>query len=63
MAHLERKLRCSVGVTAYNEEQNIGPLLEALVDQHLHDVEIAGIIVVASACTDKTVPIVRVYGT
>ena len=61
MAHLERKLRCSVGVTAYNEEQNIGPLLEALVDQHLHDVEIAEIIVVASACTDKTVPIVREF--
>ena len=61
MAHLERKLPCSVGVTAYNEEQNIGPLLEALVDQHLHDVEIAEIIVVASACTDKTVPIVREF--
>lgn len=61
MAHLERKLRCSVGVTAYNEEQNMGPLLEALVDQHLHDVEIAEIIVVASACTDKTVPIVREF--
>jgi len=32
-----------------------------LVDQHLHDVEIAEIIVVASACTDKTVPIVREF--
>jgi cellulose synthase/poly-beta-1,6-N-acetylglucosamine synthase-like glycosyltransferase len=54
-------LRCSVGVTAYNEEENIGPLLEALLDQHLHEVEIAEIIVVASACTDRTVPIVREY--
>lgn len=61
MSHLENKLRCSVGVTAYNEEQNIGPLLEALVDQHLHDVEMVEIIVVASACTDNTVPIVREF--
>lgn len=61
MSHLESKLRCSVGVTAYNEEQNMGPLLDALIDQHLHDVEIVEIIVVASACTDNTVPIVRSY--
>ena len=50
---------CSVGITAYNEEQNIGHLLEALLDQHLHRVEIGEIIVVASACTDQTTPIVR----
>ena len=53
------KILCSVGVTAYNEEANIGPLLAALSDQHLHEVEIVEIIVVASACTDRTVPIVR----
>ena len=41
-------LVCSVGVTAYNEEENIGPLLAALLDQHLHRVEIAEIIVVAA---------------
>jgi cellulose synthase/poly-beta-1,6-N-acetylglucosamine synthase-like glycosyltransferase len=55
------KLACSVGVTAYNEEQNIGNLLEALVEQHLHRVDIVEIIVVASACTDRTVPIVQGY--
>ncbi len=54
-------LRCSVGVTAYNEEANIGPLLEALLNQHLHDVEIAEIVVVASGCTDGTVPIIERY--
>ncbi len=48
-------LRCSVGITAYNEQDNIGPLLEAMIDQHLHDVEICEIIVVASGCTDNTV--------
>jgi cellulose synthase/poly-beta-1,6-N-acetylglucosamine synthase-like glycosyltransferase len=55
----DEKLVCSVGVTAYNEEENIGHLLDALLDQHLHDVVIAEIIVVASACTDRTVSIVR----
>lgn len=54
-------LRCSVGVTAYNEEANIGRLLDALLNQHLHDVEITEIIVVASGCTDGTVPIVQSY--
>ncbi len=61
MSHSSPKLRCSVGVTAYNEEKNMRPLLEALIDQHLHAVEIAEIIIVASACTDNTVPIVREF--
>ncbi len=55
----QEKIRCSVGVTAYNEEANIGQLLAALIDQHVHEVEIAEIIVVASACTDRTVEIVK----
>lgn len=55
------KLRCSVGVTAYNEEANIGHLLDALLNQHLHDVEITEIIVIASGCTDRTVSIVSRY--
>lgn len=54
-------LLCSVGITAYNEERNIGQLLAALLEQHLHRVEIVEIIVVASACTDRTVPIVQEY--
>jgi len=57
----EEKIRCSVGVTAYNEEANIGRLLQALLDQELHTVEITEIIVVASACTDRTEDIVREY--
>lgn len=56
-----QKIRCSVGVTAYNEESNIGRLLEALLSQELHSVEISEIIVVASGCTDDTLPIVREY--
>jgi cellulose synthase/poly-beta-1,6-N-acetylglucosamine synthase-like glycosyltransferase len=48
-----------VGVTAHNEEANIGNLLEMLCSQYLHDVDISEIIVVASGCTDNTVPIVE----
>jgi poly-beta-1,6-N-acetyl-D-glucosamine synthase len=59
--HPQPSLRCSVGVTAYNEESNIGPLLDALLKQHLYDVAISEIIVVASGCTDRTVPIVEAY--
>ena len=55
------KIRCSVGITAYNEEANIRQILDAMLDQHLHDVEITEIIVVASGCTDHTVPIVQDY--
>lgn len=61
MEHDKPKLRCSVGITAYNEEANIGRLLDALLAQHLRDVDITEIIVVASACTDKTVPIIESY--
>jgi biofilm PGA synthesis N-glycosyltransferase PgaC len=52
-------IRCSVGITAYNEEANIGKLLEAMLTQKLHQVEIAEIIVIASGCTDHTVPIIQ----
>jgi poly-beta-1,6-N-acetyl-D-glucosamine synthase len=59
--HHEPSLSCSVGVTAYNEEANIGRLLDALLSQHLFDVEISEIIVICSGCTDCTVPIVESY--
>jgi biofilm PGA synthesis N-glycosyltransferase PgaC len=57
---LERIL-CSVGVTAYNEQANIGKLLQALLDQELDRVGITEIVVVASACTDDTIPIVQSF--
>ncbi|MGC9332958.1 MAG: glycosyltransferase [Anaerolineae bacterium] len=59
----ESKIRCSVGITAYNEEANIGRLLQAIMDQRLYEVEITEIIVVASGCTDRTEEIVREYMT
>lgn len=57
----QEPIRCSVGITAHNEEANIGQLLQAVLDQRLHRVEIGEIIVIASGCTDRTVDIVREY--
>lgn len=59
--HTPSQLRCSVGVIANNHEATILPLLAALVDQHLHRVEIAEIIVVISGCTDRTVELVAAF--
>lgn len=61
MDHKGEKIRCSVGIIAHNDEKNIGSLLQAMLDQHLHEVEISEIIVVASGCTDQTIPIVQQY--
>lgn len=55
------KMACTIGVMAYNEAANIGRLLEALLTQETHQVEIERVIVVASGCTDDTEPIVRRY--
>jgi biofilm PGA synthesis N-glycosyltransferase PgaC len=57
----EEKIKCSVGITAYNEEANIGRLLQAILEQRLFEVEIPEILVVASGCTDRTEEIVREY--
>jgi cellulose synthase/poly-beta-1,6-N-acetylglucosamine synthase-like glycosyltransferase len=46
---------------AYNEEANIGRMLDALLSQRLRDVEIVEIIVIASGCTDCTEDIVRSF--
>jgi biofilm PGA synthesis N-glycosyltransferase PgaC len=53
------KMRCSVGITAHNEEANIARLLDAMLTQQLDEVKITEIIVVASGCTDNTCDITR----
>ncbi len=54
-------IRCSVGITAHNEQANIGKLLTAMLSQELETVAITEIIVVASGCTDNTVAIIREF--
>lgn len=53
-------IKCSIGIMAYNEEANIGRTIRAVLDQQCSSVKIEEIIVVASGCTDRTVPIVTV---
>lgn len=52
---MSQKLACSLGVIIHKDEAPVEPLLTALLNQHLHRVEIAEVIVVASACRDHTI--------
>jgi len=52
-------IACSMGIMAFNEEANIGRMLEAVVSQRLAKVTLTEIIVVASGCTDRTESIVQ----
>ncbi len=56
---MNNKLKCSIGVFAYNEEKNIAKVLEALLNQKCESVDIDEIIVVSSASTDQTDAIVK----
>lgn len=46
---------------AYNEEANIGKLLQALLEQEITCCQLQEIVVVASGCADNTVPIAQEY--
>ncbi len=52
---MNEKISVSVGIPAFNEEQNIEELLKALKEQQTEKIYIAEIIVIASGCTDKTI--------
>ncbi|MFZ5366483.1 MAG: glycosyltransferase [Patescibacteria group bacterium] len=52
-------ISCSLGVMAYNEEKNIARALEALLSQKLKKVKIKEIYIIASGCTDRTIPITK----
>ena len=51
----------TIGICAYNEEQNIRNLLEALSDQRTAIARVDEILVVASGCTDQTQEIVAAF--
>lgn len=53
-----KKTPISIGIPAYNEEQNITKLLDALLKQKLSSVLIREIIVVSDGSTDKTCELV-----
>jgi poly-beta-1,6-N-acetyl-D-glucosamine synthase len=50
----------AIGIMAYNEERNIGSLLESIASQTAGDT-ISRIVVVASGCTDRTCEIVSEF--
>lgn len=52
-------MKCSLGIFAYNEEKNIGKLLETVLTQELNQVQIEEIFVFADGCTDKTISIAQ----
>jgi biofilm PGA synthesis N-glycosyltransferase PgaC len=54
----EDYIGCSIGIMAYNEEANIARTLQSVLDQTGPTFCIEEVIVVASGCTDRTVPIV-----
>jgi len=61
MEFASKRIKCSIGIFAYNEEKNIGKLLEAILNQKLNQVEIEEIFVVGDGCTDRTIPIAEEF--
>jgi len=59
VANKTQQIFYSVGVMAYNEEANIKRTLHAILEQDSKMTCPAEVIVVASGCTDNTVPIVQ----
>jgi len=56
-----RKISVSIGICAYNEEKNIGQLLQQLLRQKTSTVDVREILVVSSGSTDRTDEIVRQF--
>ena len=60
MGGFDGKMRLSIVICAYNEERCIGDLLQNIPSQKLPpEITDYEIIVVASGCTDRTVPVVK----
>jgi biofilm PGA synthesis N-glycosyltransferase PgaC len=58
IAQSDEYVGCSIGIMAHNEEANIGRTIHAVLQQQGPSFLIEEVIVVASGCTDHTVPIV-----
>ncbi|HTK05894.1 MAG TPA: glycosyltransferase [Ktedonobacteraceae bacterium] len=55
----DKRIGCSIGIMAYNEEANIARTITAVLAQQGPSILVEEVIVVASGCTDRTVPIVQ----
>lgn len=58
---MEKMISINIGICAYNEEKNIGRLLDALLNQRTRRIRIDEIIVVSSGSIDRTDEIVREF--
>ena len=56
---MDKRIGCSIGIMAYNEEANIARTITAVLAQQGPTILVEEVIVVASGCTDRTVPIVE----
>lgn len=59
LSNSKESMSYSIGVMAYNEEANIERTIQALLQQKSEYTHLAELIVVASGCTDGTVPVVQ----
>ncbi len=59
----KKRVGCSIGIMAYNEEANIARTINAVLAQQGPSIRVEEVIVVASGCTDRTVPIVEELAT
>ena len=59
MPRIAKNLRVSIGITSFNEEQNIANLINSLFKQKLKFVVISEILVISSGSTDGTNKIIR----
>jgi poly-beta-1,6-N-acetyl-D-glucosamine synthase len=56
-----KPLTVSIGIMAYNEDKNIGALIESILRQERKDVTVKEIIIVSSGSTDKTNRIIKSF--
>ena len=56
-----KKIYCDIGIAAYNEDKDIGRLLQSILSQNLHYVNINNIYIATSGCTDRTNEIVKEF--
>lgn len=58
---MTKKLSISIGISAYNEESNIGKLITNLLEQNLDGIILKEILVISDGSTDRTSLIVRSF--
>ena len=58
---MAKKKTVSIGIPAYNEENNIGALLESILLQKTESFKLEEVVVVSDGSTDQTVEIVKSY--